>query len=146
MFDSRLCECVCKNQKRGAAAAVVIRKLSFFLPFFFFLFLLYMYMRVYAYMSIAYTCMYARTLRTYDRRFDILTMRFTIRNNICIGYFFAYIFSIRFRFFRQCFGTFWSWLTVRATYPCIRYIIYILYVYVIIRVLYISKVYICQNE
>lgn len=139
MFDSKSCECVCENQKRGAAAAVVIRKLSCFFhpsPFFSLFFLCICIFIVctrtwvpfiHVYVTRACVCMLMHRVRVIVES-DVIDRACTIRNNIsrllfCITFLFPRSSSIS----RQCFGTFWSWLTVRAIYPCIPYIIYILY-------------------
>lgn len=151
MFDSRSCECVCENQKRGAAAAVVIRKLSYFFFLFFSFLVIYVYARVRVHEHCIHVCIYARALRTHDRRFDILTVRFTIRNNICILFclYFFHLFSIFSPIFRHflvmvnCAGYISLYTIHNIHIICIRYntcIIYSESIYLSERVIHRSAV------
>lgn len=152
MFDSRSCECVCENQKRGAAAAVVIRKLSYFFFLFFSFLVIYVYARVRVhehcpYMYVSMLVLYVRTIVDSI----ILTVRFTIRNNICILFclYFFHLFSIFSPMFRHflvmvnCAGYISLYTIHNIHIICIRYntcIIYSESIYLSERVIHRSAV------
>lgn len=139
--SKKRCSCCCSNTKT----------VVFFLSFFFFSCYICICACTRTWALPIHVCIYARALRTHDRRFDILTVRFTIRNNICILFclYFFHLFSIFSPMFRHflvmvnCAGYISLYTIHNIHIICIRYntcIIYSESIYLSERVIHRSAV------